>query len=78
MQSLRDSYNGGNIALGIAVSPRKGVVTETCFPYTGKNNTRRYCSNPAWTLLANRGYLTPDTTIPTRPQSRARSSRAAR
>ena len=59
------SCSGGNIALGMVIAPYKGVVTETCFPYTGKKKTCQYCSSPAWTLLANWGYLTSDTTIPT-------------
>jgi C1A family cysteine protease len=59
------SCNGGNIALGMVISPYKGVVTETCFPYTAKKKTCQYCSSPSWTLLKSWGYLTSDTTIPT-------------
>jgi C1A family cysteine protease len=62
----RYSCNGGNVAFGMLVAPAyKGAMPETCFPYTAKKKTCKYCSNPVWTPLSSWGYLTSDTTSPT-------------
>jgi C1A family cysteine protease len=62
----RYSCSGGNIALAMLVAPTyKGAMPETCFPYTAKKKTCKYCANPVWTPLSSWGYLTSDTTIPT-------------